>query len=194
MGLSRNFELGPHLRLRGGAPPKGGKGAKGGAKDTATKAAGGGKEAPVEARTDVAFPEERLEDQPEESGARHEFWVWSQNLKKEYADGTREVSEELLEKKSRSSKTLSVCAHRKCLVHTKYELAYARHLAHAILIYLFNYQTHSTDCPYRAYPSALALISCACTTQKGKAPAVFLEKFRIANKSMNPYAMANENK
>ncbi len=108
--MSRNLHSGLRSRLRGGAPPKGGKGAKGGAKDTATKAGGGGKEAPAEARTDVAFPEERLEDQPAGSGARHEFWVWSQNLKKEYEDGTREISEELLEKKSRSSKTLSVCA------------------------------------------------------------------------------------
>jgi hypothetical protein len=109
--VSSNFQSGLRLRLRGGAPAKGGKGAKGGAKDTATKAAAGGKEAPAgEPRADVAFPEERLEDQPTGSGARHEFWVWSQNLKKEYEDGTREISEELLEKKSRSAKTLSVCA------------------------------------------------------------------------------------
>jgi hypothetical protein len=108
--ISRNLRLGLHLRLRGGAPPKGGKGAKGGAKDAGAKAASGGKDAPAEAHTEVAFPEARLEDQPAESGARHEFWVWSQNLKKEYEDGTREISEELLEKKSRKSKTLSVCA------------------------------------------------------------------------------------
>ena len=192
MGLSRNFELGPHLRLRGGAPAKGGKGAKGGAKDTATKAAGGGKEAPVEARTDVAFPEERLEDQPEESGARHEFWVWSQNLKKEYEDGTREVSEELLEKKSRSSKTLSVGAHLKCLVHTNWHTRDIWHM-HSLFIFLTTKRIQliaPTVCTRLLW----ALISCACTTQKGKAPAVFLEKFRIANKSMNPYAMANENK
>jgi hypothetical protein len=119
----RNFHSGLHLRLRGGAPPKGGKGAKGGAKDTAAKAAGGaGKEAPVEARADVAFPEERLEDQPAESGARHEFWVWSQNLKKEYEDGTREISEELLEKKSRSSKTLSVCTMPPSFLFDEFEI------------------------------------------------------------------------
>ena len=95
--------------LRGGAPPKGGKGAKGGAKDAGAKAGGAGKDAPVESsQADVPFPEARLEDIPSEVGVRHEFWLWCQNLQKEYEDGTRQISPELLQKKANSGKSLTV--------------------------------------------------------------------------------------
>ena len=96
------------LILRGGAP-KGGKGGKGAAKDAGAKATGAAKDTPADAeRADVPFPEERLEDQPVETGARHEFWEWSQNLKKEYDEGTREYSAELLNKKAQAGQTLAV--------------------------------------------------------------------------------------
>ena len=98
-----------NLMLRGGAPPKGGKGAKGAGKDAGAKATGTAKDGGAEgSRPDAPFPEARLEDIPNETGERHEFWVWCQNLKKEYEDGTRQISPELLQKKASSGKSLTV--------------------------------------------------------------------------------------
>jgi hypothetical protein len=112
-----NRKIGLELRLRGGAPPaKGGKGGKGGAKDTGAKA-GAAKEVET-ARVEEAFPEERLEDQPEETGARHDFWVWCQNLKREYDDGTREIAPELIEKKTATAKSTTVLTSCFLNVHT----------------------------------------------------------------------------
>jgi hypothetical protein len=112
--VGRTIQGSFNMRLRGGAP-KGGKGAKGAAKDAGAKAAGGGKDAAGESsQADAPFPEARLEDIPPEVGVRHEFWMWCQNLNKEYDDGTRQISPELLQKKANSGKSLTVRGGKIC--------------------------------------------------------------------------------